>query len=156
MGSLTMKPYLEEAYDLKSLVEKLFGRRAWSEVKNSNSLRTWRKYGSRILSAIEKSASLTVTIADSDWHDELHVLVEQAKARLKKADNTEVLFASLAASLAKISFHQLGRVPDNRTISEVTLRDRSQWVLNSYRSIQYVQDSQQRLIKKSDDDAKGT
>ena len=140
---------LEEAYGMKSLVESLFGNRAWLEVKHSTDVKTWEKYSLRILSAIEVSAKATVEIADKDWLEELHLLVEFGQGSIKRAENTEMIFASLAASLANISFHQLGFVPSNVLQKQVTLRHKSNWTLDAFRSVQYVQNKKQIEAKEA-------
>lgn len=134
---------LEEAYGMKSLVESLFGNKAWLEVKHSTDVKIWKKYALRILSAIETSAEATVEIADSDWFNELHSLVEFWQGRIKGAENTEMVFASLAASLANINFHQLGFIPSNVLQKQITLRHKSNWKLDVFRSVQYVQTKKQ-------------
>lgn len=144
-----MKHSLEEAYGMKSLVENLFGRRAWLEVKHSTSVRVWRKYSKRILSAISTSARATVEIADSEWHNELNSIVDLGSARLGHAKDTESVFSALAGTLGLISFHQLGRTPSNATREQVSLRHPSNWKLNQYRSVQYVQNQEQAQTKEA-------
>ncbi len=144
-----MEYRLEEAYGMKSLVENLFGKKAWLEVKHSTDVKTWKKYALKILSAIETSAEATVEIADNDWFNELHSLVEFGQGRIKGTNNTEMVFASLAASLANISFHQLGFVPSNVLQKQVTLRHKRHWKLNEFRSVQYVQNKRQFEAKET-------
>lgn len=134
---------------MKSLVENLFGRRAWLEVKQSTSVQVWKKYSKRILSAISTSARVTVEIADSEWHDELDSIINLGTVRLEHAKDTEAVFSALAGTLGLVSFHQLGRAPSNALRSQVTLRHPSNWKFNQYRSVQYVQNNEQLKIKKA-------
>lgn len=134
---------LEDAYGLKSIVECLFGNRAWLDVKHATDVKTWKKYSIRILSAIECSAKATVEIVDNEWFDELNSLVEFGKSNLSSAETTEEIFASLSSSLTRISFFQIGRVPSNVLRKQVTLRHRRNWKLNQFRSVQYVQSKEQ-------------
>ena len=114
-----MKHKLEEAYGMKSLVENLFGRNAWLEVKHSTSLKVWKKYSNKILSAITVTARSTVEISDPDWHEELESIVELGNGRINHAKDTESVFSALAGTLGLISFHQLGRRPENSTRKQV-------------------------------------
>jgi len=138
-----MKYNLEEGYPLKALIEKLFGNRAWLEIKHSTSLANWKKYSIRILSAIETSAKATIEVADNTWFEELSELIEHGKTRIKTAKNTEQLFANLSASLAEVSFLQIGQVPNHSRFNQTTLRHPCNWKLNSFRSVQYIQSRKQ-------------
>jgi hypothetical protein len=140
---------LEDAYGLKSLVENLFGNRAWLDIKHATDVKTWTKYSTRILSAIEFSAKVTVEIADDEWFKELNSVIEHGKARIKLAKSTEQIFAALSASLANISFLQLGRVPTAVRGERVTLRHQGNWKLNQFRSVQYVQSKEQAAAKEA-------
>ena len=144
-----MEYAIEDGYAFKSLVEKLFGKRAWMEIKHSTDLKVWKKYSERILSAIECSAKATVEIVDDEWFDELSSIIKHGKGRIKSAKDTEWLFAALSASLAEISFFQLGAIPNNIRSQQVTLRHPGNWKLNPFRSVQYVQNAEQARAKKA-------
>jgi len=111
-------------------------------------LRKWKKYTARILSAIKVSAKAIIKITDNEWFEELADLIEQGKNRIESAKNTEQLFATLSASLAEISFFQIGKIPNNIRSQQTTLRHPSNWKLNTYRSVQYVQSQNQLEAKK--------
>ena len=117
-----MEYVIENGYAFKSLVERLFGKRAWMEIKHSTDLKVWKKYSERILSAIECSAKATVEIVDDEWFDELSSIITHGKRRIKSARDTEQLFVALSASLAEISFFQLVSIPNNIRSKQVTLR----------------------------------
>ena len=142
-----MEYNLESAYGLKSLVENLFGNKAWLEIKHATDVKTWKKYSIKILSAIEFTAMSTVEIADSEWFKELNVLVEFGKKRINSSKSTEEIFAALSASIANISFFQLGRLPNNTRCKQITLRHQGNWKFNEFRSVQYVQNKEQAFAK---------
>ncbi|MCP5347252.1 MAG: hypothetical protein H7A04_10395 [Pseudomonadales bacterium] len=144
-----MKYNLEYGYGLKALVERLFGRDAWLDVKHSTSVSKWRKYCNKILSAIQLAAKSNVLVSDDDWFDELDHIVEHGRKRLASSKTTEEMFAALASSLGEISFHQLGRCPNHSASKNVTLRHSSRWKLNQFRSVQYVQSKTQILFKQA-------
>ena len=144
-----MEYKLEDCYALKALIERLFGAQAWLDIKHSTDLRRWKKYSNRILAAIECSAKASIEIVDDEWFEELAKLIEHGKNRIKSAKDTEQLFAVLSASLAEVSFFQIGRIPDHVMGQQRTLRHPSNWKLNSHRSVQYVQSSKQADAKKA-------
>lgn len=127
----------------------MFGKRAWLEIKHATDLKVWKKYSVRTLSAIECSARATVQIADDEWFDELASIIKHGKERIKSAKDTEQLLAALSASLAEISFFQLGAIPDHVRSQQVTLRHPGNWKLSSFRSVQYVQSAEQARAKKA-------
>ncbi|OOE74022.1 hypothetical protein [Salinivibrio sp. ML290] len=135
---------MEDGYSLKHLFENCFGRKAWHELKHCTDLAIWKKYCTRLLSAIEVSAKATVEIADEVWFEELSGEVGHGKDMVQLSQDFEQLFSNLAASLGAISFLQLGLVPRRLTVDSVTLRHPSNWKLDRYRSVQYVQNSEQR------------
>jgi len=144
-----VKYNLEDAYALKHIVENLFGRHAWLEIKHATDVTIWKKYSIKILSAIEFSAKATVEVADDGWFKELKSQIGHGKKIIKLTKETEQVFAALAAALANISFLQLGRVPSNITRSKITLRHPKNWKLNQYRSVQYVQTKEQVHAKRA-------
>ena len=139
-----MRCNMEDAYALKHLFENVFGRSAWYELKSSKDLNKWKNYCARLLSAINVSAKASILIADSEWFDELASEIELGKDMLNLSEDFEQLFANLSASLGTISFLQLGMVPSRSSKKKVTLRHPSNWQLDSYRSVQYVQNTEQR------------
>lgn len=135
---------MEDGYSLKHLFERIFGRKAWYELKHCTDIGTWKKYCTRLLSAIEVSAKATVQIADEAWFEQLSKTIEHGKEMVKLSKDFEQLFVNLAASLGAISFLQLGLTPSRLTQESVTLRHPSNWKLDCYRSVQYVQNHEQR------------
>ena len=143
-----MEYNLESAYSLKHVIENLFGRDAWSEIKHATDLRTWKKYSLKILSAVEFSTESTIEVYDKEWLKELKSCIKHGKEMINLTKDTEQLFSALAAALANISFLQLGRIPSNILRNKVTLRHSANWKLNQYRSVQYVQNKGQSTAKK--------
>lgn len=139
-----MRFNMEDAYGLKHLFENCFGRKAWYELKHCTDIVIWKKYCGRLLSAIEVSAKSTVQIADEAWFEQLSGEVEHGRKIVQLSEDFEQLFANFSASLGTISFLQLGLIPSRLTVESVTLRHPSNWKLDRYRSVQYVQSSEQR------------
>lgn len=144
-----MRYNMEDGYGLKHLFENLFGQKAWYELKHSTDIRIWKKYCTRLISAIEVSANATVQIADEAWFEQLLTEVTHGKEMLKRSEDFEQLFANLAASLGTLSFLQLGLVPRRLMEESITLRHPANWKLDRYRSVQYVQSAEQRQNSRS-------
>ncbi len=100
-----MEYNLESAYALKHVIENLFGRDSWSEIKHATDLKTWKKYSIRILSAVEFSAVSTIEVYDKEWLKELKSTIRHGKEMINLTRNTEELFSTLAAALANTSFY---------------------------------------------------
>jgi len=133
----------EDGYALKHLFESLFGGNAWLEIKHSTDLRQWKKYSVRVISALEVAAKATVQVADEEWFGQFDSTIEHGKRRINSSKDFEQLFASLAASLGEMSFLQLGMMPMRSTQKNITVRHQSNWKLDRYRSVQYVQNAEQ-------------
>lgn len=134
----------EDGYALKDLFENLFGSNAWYDIKHSTDLKKWKKYSEKALSALEKSAQTTVKIVDDEWLNEFSSIIELGKSRIESSKDFEQLFSNLAASFGELSFLQLGMRPRRKGINKITLRHPSDWKLDRYRSVQYVQNPEQR------------
>jgi hypothetical protein len=96
------------------------------------------------LVAVETSAKATIQIVDIYWFEELNSEIKHGKEMIKSSNDFEQLFANLAASIGRISFLQFGLIPTRLTQENITLRHPSNWKLDSYRSVQYVQNDEQK------------
>ncbi|HCG7664373.1 TPA: hypothetical protein NJ444_002739 [Vibrio parahaemolyticus] len=121
-----MEHSLKTAYPLKSMMESVFGRKAWLDLKHCQDLGVWKKYSKRHISAVEVSIKSTVKVADDDWFNELSLEFEHGKKCVDSAGSLDVLFANLAA------------------------RQGESWNLSVFRTVQYVQSQEQkeRIIRR--------
>jgi len=134
----------EYGYALKILFENLFGISAWYDIKHSTDLKKWKSYSKKALSALEISAQATVQVVDNNWEKEFYSIIEFGRKRIDSSKYFEQLLSNLAASFGELSFLQLGMLPRRKGIKKVTLRHPSDWKLDRYRSVQYVQSAKQR------------
>ena len=134
----------EDAYRLKNLAENLFGQDAWYNLKHCQDIRVWKRYSKRILSAISASIKSTVEVADDLWFEEIEREISRGKETIDSSNSLDLVFANLAASLGNISFIQIGAVPLRYRKKNVVTRPGSNWKLNKYRSVQYVQNKEQK------------
>ena len=132
------------AIALKSLMEQVFGKKAWLDLKHCQDLNTWKKYTKRLLSSIEVSIKSTVQISDDDWLKEISSEIEHGKKTLDSSKELDILFANLSAALASISFLQIGFIPQRFGQQNVAAKTGENWKLDAFRSVQYVQTNEQK------------
>lgn len=134
----------EKYFFLKNVMEEVFGSEAWYALKESNHIPTWRKYGVNILKAIGVSIEATVDVADSEWRASISRQLSEGIERIRKDKDIDEIIADLAGVVIKVSFLQIGFMPDRRGAnSSVTLR-RDNWRLNPHRSVVYIQTAEQK------------
>ncbi|WP_444939956.1 hypothetical protein ACJJI3_12685 [Microbulbifer sp. ZKSA004] len=69
---------------LKFTLEDLFGKEAWYDLKESNELSIWKKYGIKTLGAIKISIFDTVKYRGEEWVSEIEELIEQGSQNIKE------------------------------------------------------------------------
>jgi hypothetical protein len=129
---------------LKSAIEDLFGSEAWYALKESNHLGTWRKYGERTLRAVEIAVKDTVEVYDEEWLSELCECVGRGIEAIRTADAIDEVVGAIAGTLVEVSFLQIGLMPRRKGRSGKYPVRKGKWKLNAYRSVAYLQTSEQR------------
>jgi hypothetical protein len=116
-------------------------------MKETGTIRDWRKAATRLLSSIEFSINATVEITDAQWRDEIKEVIKLGKAHIREADHIADLFGHLSATLARIVFVQIGFLPRRSSHDKSVPLAEPYWRLNGFRSVQYVQtDAQRRAL----------
>ena len=129
---------------MKDVLEQLFGNPTYMRLKETASLSDWKKSTSQLLRAIELSIKATVTVADDDWRDAIADEIQLGLKLLQSVQHMDDLFCVLSATLTTIVFTQIGAMPKYRfTRKTVPLTERF-WILNRYRTVQYVQTATQK------------
>ena len=129
-------------FALKSVIEQLFGRNAWYELKETTSVSVWRHYLKRTVLALEIAIENTVH-ADELWHQEASELLKACEESLCSATTFDHLVSSFTATLLRLTFLQIGQIPENYRKDKVSLH-KSNWKLDSYRTVIYAQKPTQR------------
>lgn len=129
---------------LKSALETIFGSKAWYDLKESNHVPTWRKYCIKTLQSIELAIDATVEIADDDWRKEAKKLIADGISRLDTSKEIDEIISTLAGTLIRVSFHQIGVVPNHKGSPKPPMLKKELWQLNSFRSVVYLQNQSQR------------
>lgn len=138
-----LKHDISQYYPLKSIFEQLFGKKAWQELKECTDMRVWKKYYSKLLSAISISTKESVKVTDKNWVKEFDVILEHGRKGLNDIKAIDELHASVLATLVSIVFLQIGCIPNRYSVDKVTL-SKSNWQLDDRRSVQYVQTIEQK------------
>lgn len=129
---------------LKSAIESLFGSNAWYALKESNHIPTWRKYGIKILQAIEKAINSTVEVADDQWRKEISENLADGIERIKMDKDIDEIIATLAGTLVRVSFIQIGLMPNLSGSAKPTILKKDSLRLNTFRSVIYIQTQSQK------------
>lgn len=129
---------------LKSAIEELFGSDAWYALKESNHIPTWRKYGIKTLQAIGFSIEATVDIFDDEWRSDIDRQLAEGIERIKRDGDIDEIIASLAGTLIRVSFMQIGLMPNRSGTSKSATLRKDAWRLNPFRSVIYTQTKEQK------------
>lgn len=133
----------EKYIGLKMAIESLFGRKSWYDLKESNHLPTWRKYSINLLKSIKISIDETIEIFDDDWKNDINREINHGIKILKSNKNIDDFIATIASTLIKISFLQIGFMPCRYSSENVSLR-KENWKLDVHRSVNYTQTKKQK------------
>ena len=134
---------LAQFYPMKAALEGLFGKECFAKLKEGGGLVEWKAECDRLLRATEVAVRATVTVADDQWRSDVKSLVSLGRSQVESAKSADELFSGLAATYVRLSFLQLGSLPSRVSARSVSLSERN-WQLDAYRTVQYVQSSEQR------------
>jgi hypothetical protein len=125
----------------------VLGRASYAKLKDYGSFKDWKSETARLLKAISLSIIATVEIVDKDWMEEIQEEIQEGISLVESSSEMDELFARLAATLTKLVFLQIGFIPcGHHSIERVALTPRN-WKLNVVRSVQYVQNREQREMQ---------
>lgn len=127
---------------IKSALEELLGREAWYELKESTSLTPWRRNVLKAIQAIRLSITATISIRDEEWAIEIEKNLARGEDGVRASKDIDELLAHFEATLLRQVFLQIGLGLNFQGRPGLSLR-KENWRLDSLRSVQYVQSSQQ-------------
>jgi hypothetical protein len=133
---------MSQFYPLKDAMECILGHKTYMRLKETATLSDWKKESKKLLNAIELAVNQTVEIADEDFYKEIHRVLELGRECIPLAENAADLFSYLSATLARLTFLQIGLIP-SRHLKVRPLIPRY-WKLSAIRSVQYVQNENQK------------
>ncbi len=131
-----------EYYLLKSTIQKLFGNKAWVELKDTSSLKIWKKYLTKTLDATLVSIRESIDVYDQNWLEPIEENIRIGKLRLKESKDIDESISIVCAVFIEQSFLQIGFMPNRKGIDQVNLRKKN-WNFDCFRSVIIVQNSEQ-------------
>ncbi|HQO09813.1 MAG TPA: hypothetical protein PLK90_08730 [Clostridiales bacterium] len=120
------------------LIQRLYGQKDYSLVKNYKDIPDAKKYYTKILKSLIISISETITVSDKRQINELIELLEYGIKQIKACKSFDDIDQRMIATLAQLSFQLIGNCPDRWSRKNVINR-KEYWELNAHRQIQYVQ-----------------
>jgi hypothetical protein len=135
---------MSQFYSMKDVMEQLFGKRAYLCLKETASLKDWKDSTIKLLNAILLATESSIAVADDDWRNEIADAVKRGVTLISSANHISDLFSSLAATLTRIVFVQIGCMPDYRFERKTVPLRKEWWTLSRFRSVQYVQGEAQK------------
>lgn len=127
---------------IKNALEEVLGRETWYELKESTSLTPWRKSTLKALKAIRLSILATISIRDDEWMKSIEENLIRGENGIRSSKDIDELLAHFEATLLRQVFLQIGLNVNFQGQPGLSLR-KDNWKLDSMRSVQYVQSTQQ-------------
>lgn len=154
----TLQFDLQQYYPAKAMFEEVLGHNAFMRVKDYGSLAAWKDNYARVLKALGLAIRATVQVADQEWRDEVDSLLALGRKHIDSARSIDDLHASVAATVCRLSFLQVGHRPSRRRSHIRSTRDGlargpdlslvlKNWKLDYVRSVQYVQSDEQKAMQ---------
>jgi hypothetical protein len=134
----------DDALALKFALEEVLGIDAWLQLKDTKSLTAWRGSLLKAIEATSVATQSTIKVCDPGWMSEANRIIERGKESIGSAKNIQDAIAGFSACYLRLSFHQLGQLPNYRG-RKGRRAVPSNWVLDGVRSVQYVQSKKQIL-----------
>jgi hypothetical protein len=135
---------MSQFYSLKAVLEEVLGRRVYLTLKETATMKDWRKATTRLLKAVEFALTCTVSVFDQEWRDDIAAAISHGQDTIKSSTTISDLFAALSATLTRIVFLQIGFMPSRRNYADTVPLTADFWTLNQYRNVQYVQTASQK------------
>ena len=135
---------MSQFYSMKDVMEQLFGKRVYLRLKETANLKDWKDSTIKLLNAIQLASESSIAVADNDWRKEITDAVKLGVKLISSADHVSDLFSSLAATLTRIAFVQIGCMPNHRSQQKTVPLTKEWWTLRRFRSVQYVQSEAQK------------
>lgn len=140
--AVSLRQDVTQLYEIKSVLEQLFGNQAWLDLKECTSLSKWKRHTLRLVKAIRLSIEESVEIRDQPWMDEVNENLDRGMKSIRASKSVEAMLSGFCATILRQVFLQIGMIPNRRSVRKVPLT-RENWRLNAHRSVQYVQTAMQ-------------
>ena len=101
-------------------------------------------YGIKALRSIDIAIDDTVEIADEDWRQEIRGIISDVIEIIKKQQEIDEIIATMAGTLIRVSFNQIGAVPYRKGFTKPVALKKELWRLNAFRRVVYLQTPSQK------------
>ena len=142
-----MKHYIEVPFQISLLFWDIFWEGEYLSFKDRCTIEDYKKHYIKLLVAYKKAIKDNILIADDDFLLEINNDIDKFIKEIKKSNNIESLNSNLISFLVNFSFLLLWDKPKNFNFNfywAKTKTWKSNWKLDKYRSIQYVQTETQK------------
>ncbi|MBU9696707.1 hypothetical protein GU927_002495 [Rhodobacteraceae bacterium HSP-20] len=134
-----------DALNLKAAIEELLGADEWYRLKDTRSVAKWKASFLRVMNSSEVAIRATIKITDCDQLESLRSIIDQGRHDVRKSASLIDAFSAFSATFLRLSFQQLGHMPNRKGRRTSTRAIPAHWKLDTYRSVQYVQSDMQAL-----------
>ena len=135
---------IDKYVDLKFTIESLLGTDAWRGLKESDSLATWKRWIKKLFRSIELAIEETVIYVDEEWQWEIKTVLHEGRESLKDAKEIDEIISVVASVFIKLSFWQLGFMPQRGSAGRTTRLSKAEWNLSFERTVVYAQSTSQK------------
>ncbi|MGV0994377.1 hypothetical protein [Empedobacter falsenii] len=116
-----------------------FGEDEYYNFKENATLKEYKTNFNKLISSLKKTFENTVNSTDQIHKEQINNLISQEKKNIQKCNSVEDIYKSLIIFYPKLYFLILGEIPLNLNKKRV-----SNWSMNSFRQIEYKQNSIQK------------
>jgi len=96
------------------------------------------------LRAVGVAIAATVDVFDDEWRQDIDKLLMGGIEKIKKDADINEIIATLAGTLLRVSFTQIGLMPNRKGSAKSGTLSKEAWRLNPFRSVIYTQTSEQK------------
>jgi len=136
--------YRKTSIAISLLIQRLYGQKDYSLIKNCHDITDAKKYYKKILKSLIISIQQTITISDNRQINELIELLEYGINQIKSCKSFEDIDQRMITTLGQLSFQLIGDCPDRWSHENVNNR-KEYWELNGQRQIQYIQTPEHKV-----------
>jgi hypothetical protein len=141
--------YYEVDFGLTLLFNQIYGEDEYYSFKENSLLSDYKKQFIKLIKTIQ-NAFISSCFQTSTIHiTEIKKLVEEEINNITRSKDVETIYKNLVIFYPKLLFLIIGEIPQNSQVKK-KLSNKSNWTLNKYRQISYIQNDEQKynlLIK---------
>lgn len=148
-----MKKFLKIPIQLSYLFWDIFWEWEYQSFKDNWYFSDYKKQYIKLIKTFKKTVKDNILVSDNYFLEEISQEIEKSILDCKKSKNIDELNIELISFLTKFSFLLLWKKPDNflfdRRYFSKTKKINSNWKLNNFRNIQYIQNEEQKINLKN-------